>query len=206
MTTIQELQTAFGESAELLPFDGSAVLCRDFIAADRAGEIFDTLLRETKWEGHDLVLFGKRIAEPRLSTWHSEAHITYQYSGSLRTPQPWTKLLESLRDECSARTGAQFNAVFANLYRDGADGVGWHADNEPCNGPEPTIASLSFGATRRFDLRHRESKETISVQLDAGSLLVMSGLSQRAWVHQVPRSKRIKEPRINLTFRNVVNA
>jgi len=153
-----------------------------------------------------VVLFGKRIAEPRLSTWHSEADITYRYSGTLRTPQPWSKLLESLRDECSAKTGAQFNAVFVNLYRDGADGVGWHADNEPCNGPEPTIASLSFGATRRFDLRHRESKETVSVQLDAGSLLVMSGLSQRAWVHQVPRSKRIKEPRVNLTFRNVVNA
>jgi len=196
----------FGDPTELLPFDGSAILCRDFIGADRAAEIFGTLLRETNWEGHDVVLFGKRIAEPRLSTWHSEADITYRYSGSLRTPQPWTKLLESLRDKCSAKTGAQFNAVFVNLYRDGADGVGWHADNEPCNGPEPTIASLSFGATRRFDLRHRESKETISVQLDAGSLLIMSGLSQHAWVHQVPRSKRIKEPRINLTFRNVVNA
>jgi len=195
----------FREPVELLPFDGSAILCHDFISADRSGDIFGTLLRETNWEDHDVVLFGKRIAEPRLSTWHSEADITYRYSGSLRTPQPWSKLLESLRDECSAKTGAQFNAVFVNLYRDGADGVGWHADNEPCNGPEPTIASLSFGATRRFDLRHRESRETVSAQLDAGSLLVMSGLSQRAWVHRVPQSKRIKEPRVNLTFRNVVN-
>ena len=194
----------FEDQTELLPFDGSAILYQDFIGADRAVEIFETLLRETNWEEHDLVLFGKRIAEPRLSTWHSEADITYRYSGSLRTPQPWTDLLKSLRDECAVKTGALFNAVFANLYRDGADGVGWHSDNEPCNGPEPTIASLSFGASRRFDLRHRETKETISVELEAGSLLVMSGLSQHSWVHQVPRSKRIKEPRINLTFRNVI--
>lgn len=195
----------FSEPIQLLPFDGSAILYRDFITVDRANQIFSALYSETKWEEHDLVLFGKRIAEPRLSTWHSEADITYRYSGSLRTPQPWTDLLKSLRDECAVKTGAQFNAVFANLYRDGSDGVGWHADNEACNGPEPTIASLSFGASRRFDLRHRESKQTVSTQLDNGSLLVMSGLSQHLWVHQVPRTKRIDQPRINLTFRNVLN-
>lgn len=193
----------FRESVELLPFDGSALLHHDFIDAGRADEVFRRLMDETPWEERDIVVFGKQHCEPRLSTWHSEPHITYTYSGMLRTPQPWTPLLKELRDECANATGTTFNAVLVNLYRDGDDGVGWHADNEASNGREPTIASLSFGASRRFDFRHRETKETIHVQLDAGSLLVMSGLSQHCWVHQLPRTKRVSEPRINLTYRHV---
>ncbi|MHB1089559.1 MAG: alpha-ketoglutarate-dependent dioxygenase AlkB family protein [Ilumatobacteraceae bacterium] len=195
----------FSESVELLPFDGSAVLYRDFIGASGAGDIFRRLMDETPWEERDIVVFGKQHREPRLSAWHSEPHIFYTYSGILRSPQPWTPLLIEMRDRCTGITGATFNAVLANLYRDGNDGVGWHADNEACNGREPTIASLSFGASRRFDLRHRETKTTIRVQLDPGSLLVMSGLSQHCWVHQLPRTKRVTEPRINLTFRRVVS-
>mgnify|MGYP006295378733 FL=1 len=116
-----------------------------------------------------------------------------------------TPLLTSLKKQCEQATGVSFNSVLVNLYRDGNDGVGWHADNEAVNGREPTIASISLGATRRFDLRHRESKETIKVDLHAGSLLVMSGLSQHCWVHQVAKTKQVVGPRINLTFRRVLN-
>lgn len=189
----------------MLPFDGSALLYRDFIDANRAGDVFRRLMDEIQWEQRDIVVFGKQHREPRLSTWHSEPHISYTYSGVLRSPQPWTPLLEELRDECADAAGATFNAVLANLYRNGNDGVGWHADNEASNGREPTIASLSFGASRHFDFRHRQTKETIHVQLDPGSLLVMSGLSQHCWVHQLPRAKRVTEPRINLTFRRIVS-
>jgi alkylated DNA repair dioxygenase AlkB len=189
----------------MLPFDGSALIYHGFIDANSADDIFRRLIKETPWEQRDIVVFGKKHREPRLSAWHSEPHISYTYSGILRTPQPWTPLLVELREKCEFSSGANFNAVLANLYRDGNDGVGWHADNEASNGREPTIASLSFGASRRFDFRHRETKQTIRVQLDSGSLLVMSGLSQHCWVHQLPRTKRVTEPRVNLTFRRVVS-
>lgn len=187
-----------------MPFDGSAMMYHGFIDPNSANDAFRRLIVETSWEQRDIVIFGKSHQEPRLSAWHSEPHISYTYSGVLRTPQPWTPLLIDLRDKCTSTSGATFNSVLANLYRDGNDGVGWHADNEASNGREPTIASLSFGASRRFDFRHRESKRTIRIQLDPGSLLIMSGLSQHCWIHQLPRTKRVREPRINLTFRRVV--
>lgn len=174
----------FCEPVEILPFDGHAVLYPNFIEVGRAGDVFCRLMEETRWEERDIVMFGKQHREPRLTAWHSEPTISYTYSGIRRSPQPWTPLLRELRDECANAASATFNAVLANLYRDGNDGVGWHADNEASNG--------------------RETKRTVQVQLDSGSLLVMSGLSQHSWVHQVPRSKRVSEPRINLTFRRVV--
>ena len=189
---------------ELLPFDGSAVLHEQFLDPDFAVRAFDELLRTNAWEEHDIVVFGQRHREPRLSTWHADGGKEYEYSGLLRTPLPLTPLLNDVRSRCESVSGASFNSVLVNLYRDGNDGVGWHADNEAVNGREPTIASVSLGATRRFDLRHRESKETVKVDLHSGSLLVMSGLSQHCWVHQVAKTKQVVGPRINLTFRRVL--
>ncbi len=190
---------------ELLPFDGSAVLHEQFLDPDFAVRAFDELLRTNAWEEHDIVVFGQRHREPRLSTWHADGGKEYEYSGLLRTPLPLTPLLNDIRSRCESVSGASFNSVLVNLYRDGNDGVGWHADNEAVNGREPTIASVSLGATRRFDLRHRESKETVKVDLHSGSLLVMSGLSQHCWVHQVAKTKQVVGPRINLTFRWVLD-
>ena len=190
---------------ELLPFDGSAVLHEQFLDPDFAVRAFDELLRTNSWEEHDIVVFGQRHREPRLSTWHADGRKEYEYSGLLRTPLPLTPLLNDIRSRCESVSGASFNSVLVNLYRDGNDGVGWHADNEAVNGREPTIASVSLGATRRFDLRHRESKETVKVDLHSGSLLVMSGLSQHCWVHQVAKTKQVVGPRINLTFRRVLD-
>lgn len=190
---------------ELLPFDGSAVLHEQFLDPDFAVRAFDELLRTNAWEEHDIVVFGQRHREPRLSTWHADGGKEYEYSGLLRTPLPLTPLLNDIRSRCESVSGASFNSVLVNLYRDGNDGVGWHTDNEAVNGREPTIASVSLGATRRFDLRHRESKETVKVDLHSGSLLVMSGLSQHCWVHQVAKTKQVVGPRINLTFRRVLD-
>ena len=190
---------------ELLPYDGSAVLHEQFLDPDSANRAFDELFETNSWEEHDIVVFGQRHREPRLSTWHADDGREYEYSGLLRTPLPMSSLLTDLKLRCERATGAKFNSVLVNLYRDGNDGVGWHADNEAVNGREPTIASISLGATRRFDLRHRESKETVKVDLHAGSLLVMSGLSQQCWVHQVAKTKQVVGPRINLTFRRVLN-
>jgi len=188
---------------ELLPFDGSAMLMTNFLGADSADRYLDELLQNNPWEQRAITMFGKTIDEPRLSTWHSTENLPYTYSGLLRTPALWTPLLSELLELCQSASGAKFNSVLINLYRDGNDSMGWHADNEKANGPDPTIASISLGASRRFDLRHRESKESIRTELTHGSLLVMSGKSQNAWHHQIPKSKRVTEPRINLTFRLV---
>ena len=188
---------------ELLPFDGSAVLHEQFLDPDFAVRAFDELLRTNAWEEHDIVVFGQRHREPRLSTWHADGGKEYEYSGLLRTPLPLTPLLNDIRSRCESVSGASFNSVLVNLYRDGNDGVGWHADNEAVNGREPTIASVSLGAERFFDLRHSDTGETRRVLLPHGSLLVMSGLLQQRWVHQVPAMKKVRAPRVNLTFRLV---
>ena len=206
---MQELQTTvstpslFSNSQELLPFDGSAVLYPRFLDADFARGTFDELQSATLWEQPEMVMFGKKYAQAGLSTWFTDSGISYQYSGIVREAHPMTPLLEQIGALCTVHTGAPFNSVLVNLYRDGQDSVSWHSDNEAINGEEPTIASLSLGATRRFDLRHKETKEMVRVDLEDGSLLVMSGLSQQCWVHQIAKTKTRVGPRINLTYRLV---
>jgi len=116
---------------------------------------------------------------------------------------PWTPLLEKLKSICEEKSGASFNSLLLNLYRNGEDKVSWHADDEPELESEPCIASLSLGATRRFKFRHRDTKEIVERELPSGSLVVMSGLSQSEWEHEIPKQKTVKGPRINLTFRSV---
>jgi alkylated DNA repair dioxygenase AlkB len=193
----------FSDAQELLPFDGSAVLYPRFFDANFAREAFDELQSATLWEQPEMVMFGKKHVQAGLSTWFTDSGISYQYSGIVREAHPMTTLLEKIGAMCTAHTGAQFNSVLVNLYRDGNDSVSWHSDNEAVNGKEPTIASVSLGATRRFDLRHKETKEMVKADLEDGSLLVMSGLSQHCWVHQIAKTKTPVGPRINLTFRQV---
>ena len=193
----------FSDAQELLPFEGSAVLYPRFFDADFAREAFEELKTKTPWEQPEMVMFGKKHAQAGLSTWFTDSGIAYQYSGIVREAHPMTSLLTKIGAMCTAHTGAQFNSVLVNLYRDGQDSVSWHSDNEAVNGKEPTIASVSLGATRRFDLRHKETKEMVRADLEDGSLLVMSGLSQHCWVHQIAKTKTPVGPRINLTFRQV---
>lgn len=188
---------------EILPSDGSALLRRSFVDATNADRMLRDLLDEVPWSTHELVLFGKRMTEPRLSAWIADDGVAYRYSGVERMPLPWTPTLEALRTACQSATATAFNSVLANLYRNGDDAMGWHADDEPELGADPVIASLSFGAERRFDFRHRETRETRSVVLPHGSLLVMSGMTQSRWMHRIARTKKVDTPRINLTFRFV---
>ena len=192
------------EPFNVLPYDGSAQLHEGFMAPEEADQIFDRLHCEIPWETHHLIIFGKRVVEPRLSAWIADSGIAYTYSNALRQPLPWTRTLSEVRERVSHLTNTPFNSVLANLYRDGNDAMGWHSDDEPCNGPEPVIASVSLGATRRFDFRHKVTKEKVSVLLPHGSLLVMAGRSQGQWQHRIARTARVSDPRINLTFRNVI--
>ena len=189
---------------QFLPFDGTATLFKDFLSADFAAQAFNQIKTENDWEQPEITIFGNTVLEPRLSTWHNELGEGYKYSGVMRRAQPFSEILSDIRNRCAEVTNATFNSVLVNFYRNGQDGLGWHSDNEACNGPEPTIASVSLGATRRFDMRHRKTGETIKIQLESGSLLVMAGKSQQYWVHQVAKTKRVNEPRINLTFRFVI--
>ena len=169
---MQELQTTvstpslFSDAQELLPFDGSAVLYPRFLDVDFAHVAFDELQSATLWEQPEMVMFGKKYAQAGFSTWFTDSGISYQYSGIVREAHPMTPLLEQIGAMCAAHTGAQFNSVLVNLYRDGQDSVSWHSDNEAINGKEPTIESLSLVETRRFDLLHKETKKIVRVGLE----------------------------------------
>ena len=196
----------FSDKRELLPFDGSALLIPHFISAVESAKLFAQLNEETPWEMPEMVMFGKKYPQAGFSTWFTNTNVSYVYSGITRTPHAMTPVLHDVMGRCALVSGAEYNSVLVNLYRDGNDSVSWHSDNEQINGSEPTIASVSLGATRRFDLRHKESGETVRVDLEDRSLLVMSGLSQHCWVHQIAKTKSKVGPRINLTFRRVVTS
>ena len=198
------MSSLFDDGArEILPYDGSAVLHPWVLGAMSGENLRDTLIDEVPWRHNTIRVFGVDHAEPRLVSWHGDPGAVYSYSGVDLVVNPWTPTLSELRTVCERIAGVAFNSVLVNLYRDGNDKVGWHADDEPELGPEPVIASLSLGATRRFRFRHRDTGASVAVELESGSLVVMSGLSQKCWVHEVPRQRRVAAPRINLTFRRV---
>lgn len=188
-----------------LPVPGAEVaLDVAWLAPAEADALFEALGREVAWENHPVRLFGREHATPRLSCWIGDPGARYRYSGLVREPQAWTPALAALRTRLAAELDATFDSVLANLYRDGRDAMGWHADDEPELGPRPVIASLSLGATRRFLLRHRDGTPRIALDLPHGSLLVMRGATQATYRHALPRTARPVGPRINLTFRRVV--
>lgn len=164
-------------------------------------EILARLLGETPWRADSVVVYGKRYLQPRLTAWYGEA--SYTYSGLTLQPLPLTPLLEALRAAVEHVTGRRYNSVLLNLYRDGADRMGMHSDDEPELGRQPVIASLSYGATRTFILRHKASGRTVKLDLTDGSLLLMGGCLQANWLHGIHRTAKVVGPRINLTFRYV---
>lgn len=155
------------------------------------------------WQQGHVTVYGKTYQEPRLSAWYGDAGCAYTYSGLYHTPLPWTPLLLAIRARVEAcAEGATFNSVLANRYRDGADGVAWHSDDEKELGPAPVIASVTVGQPRPFQMRHRgDTRLQYSLLLPHGSLLLMRGKTQRYWQHRIPKSSAACRPRINLTFR-----
>lgn len=164
------------------------------------------LLAELSLEQETIVLFGRPRPVPRLVGYYGDPGRTYRYSGRTHHPATWTPLLNELRCELLAHTGAPYDSVLVNLYRDGSDSMGWHADDEPELGPRPDdirIASISLGAPRRFQLEHRRDRRRLDYRLGNGDLLVMGGTTQTHWRHRIPRSARQVGPRLNLSFRCV---
>jgi alkylated DNA repair dioxygenase AlkB len=182
--------------------DADIRLWRQAFQPAEADEMLAVLRARIDWQQEDIVIFGERRRVPRLVAWHGDPGTAYTYSGAAHEPMPWTPALLGIRHRVEEITGQHFNSVLLNLYRDGRDGMGWHADDEPELGREPAIASVSFGATRRFKLRHRRSRSAAStLDLAHGDLLLMAGATQHHYVHAVPKTARPVGARVNLTFR-----
>lgn len=168
-----------------------------------ADEVFQQLHTQVDWRQEFITLYGKRRPQPRLTAWYGDEGTTYRYSGLTLQPCRWLPVLQNIRAVVETAAACRFNSVLLNLYRTGQDSMGWHSDNEPELGRNPAIASLSFGATRRFIMRRCDRKDAAKVELSLshGSLLLMKGKLQHHWQHQVPKTSKIVGPRINLTFR-----
>jgi alkylated DNA repair dioxygenase AlkB len=185
----------------LLTCDGAAFLYPDALPQAEADRLFAELRGGIEWRQEVASLMGRRVTIPRLTAWHGATG--YVYSGIRLTPAPWTPPLLALKALAEGLAGQIFNSVLLNLYRDGRDSVSWHADNEPGLGRDPVIASLSLGAVRRFQLKHRRLPERLTLDLPHGSCLIMAGATQHHWLHQLPKTARPVGPRINLTFRRM---
>ena len=178
-----------------------------FTPPSEANRLFSLLLDETPWQQDTITLYGQSHPIPRLQAWYGDSQCVYQYSNIQLHPHPWTPSLITLRHRIEAITCYSFNSVLINLYRDGQDSNGWHADNEPELGKNPVIASLSLGETRRFRLRYisgNKEVKPVSLDLTDGSLLLMSGATQHHWQHCLTKTSKAVGPRINLTFRLVM--
>ena len=175
-----------------------------FYSSEEASEYFEILKNKTDWQQDDIKLFGKIYKQPRLTALYGSNDKPYSYSGITMFPKPFTPTLKKIKHKIEDECEIKFTSVLLNLYRDGTDSNGWHSDDEKELGPNPTIASLSLGTQRKFQLKHKQDKSLrFNIILEHGSLLIMKGETQHYWLHQIPKSKKINDPRINLTFRVV---
>jgi alkylated DNA repair dioxygenase AlkB len=200
-------------SPERISLDhGELVFIPDWLSPAGADEYFHRLRDTTAWEQSTITIAGRAVSIPRLNAWYGDRGMSYRYSGTRFEALPWTSEITELRSKVQETAdgfcgSVQFaiNSALLNLYRDGSDSVGWHADNEAELGPRPQIASVSLGASRRFVLKHRRNKEQkMELELTSGSLLLMLGDLQQHWLHAVPKTRKPVGERINITFRQVL--
>ncbi len=192
-----------GRTENLLPYDGEVFYYGEVMEATVADQFFNALLNTIEWKNDEVVIFGKRITTKREVAWYADAGYNYAYSNTTKEALPWTPELLALKQLVEDLSGDTYNSCLLNLYHNGGEGMGWHSDDEKTLEKDAAIASLSFGAERKFALKHRESKQKVEVMLQHGSLLLMKGVTQTHWLHALPKSKKIKNPRINLTFRKM---
>lgn len=191
------------EFQNLAPFDGELYLLKQFYSLMTADKLFQQLLNELAWQEESIFLFGRWVKVPRLMCWYGDAEARYQYSHVVHEPLPWTETLNRIRQEIQQVGAYSFNSVLGNLYRDGNDSMGIHADDEKELGQNPLIASLSLGDSRLLKFKHLRYGFKLDVCLEHGDLLIMVGTLQHHWQHQLPKTKQHKTARINLTFRTI---
>jgi alkylated DNA repair dioxygenase AlkB len=170
-------------------------------------EMLDSLIEQIDWRQESVRIYGKVHPQPRLISWYGDTGKNYEYSGIRLSPLPWTDLLKNIKQEVEAASDSEFNSVFLNLYRDHNDSMGFHSDDERELGPLPTIASVTFGATRTFVMKHKLNTEipTVKIPLDTGSVLLMKGVTQKYWKHGIMKQAQPCGPRVNLTFRTILS-
>lgn len=192
------------ENLNLLPKDGTVNYYGKIMPTTQALTYFENLLNEIQWKNDVAIIFGKRIETKRKVAWYAEEPFEYTYSNTTKTALPWTKELLELKELVEKKSGETFNSCLLNLYHNGSEGMAWHSDGEKDLQKNGAIASVSFGAERKFSFKHKVTKETVTQVLENGSLLVMKGTTQTHWVHRLPPTKVISKPRVNLTFRTIV--
>lgn len=188
-----------------LPYDGIVNYYGKIFDMDLSDIFFDTLLKNIEWKNDEAIIYGKHIITKRKVAWYGEKPYEYKYSNITKTALLWTPELIEIKKVIETISGEHFNSCLLNLYHNGDEGMAWHSDGEKDLKKDGAIASISFGAERKFSFKHKETKETVSLLLEHGSLLVMAGTTQSHWQHRLPPTKRVLTPRINLTFRQIEN-
>ncbi|WP_231510385.1 alpha-ketoglutarate-dependent dioxygenase AlkB family protein [Fischerella sp. PCC 9605] len=182
--------------------DADVIFYRNFFNQQESDELFQTLFNEIKWRQDKMKIYGKEVNLPRKTAWYGDRDKSYTFSGIHLDPEPWTPTLLQVKEKVEEIAKVRFNSVLLNLYRDGNDGISWHSDAEPELGNNPVIGSVSFGGIRRFMFRHKHNKDLkTEIELTHGSFLFMAGATQHFWQHQIPKTSKKVQPRINLTFR-----
>jgi len=194
----------FSSDNNLLPYDGEALYYGYIMPENEACNYFNILLETLSWQNDEAIIYGKRFVTKRKVAWYGDSNYAYTYSNTTKQALPWTQALLELKSVAEELSGTKFNSCLANLYHDGTEGMAWHSDNEKALGENTVIASLSFGAERKFSFKHKKTGTKTEVILQNGSLLVMKGITQTHWLHRLPPSVKVKNPRINLTFRTYI--
>lgn len=203
MNTLDLFQT---EIINLLPFDGEANYHGKIIDAPKSDRYFDALMSTIAWEHDQAHIFDKHIITKRKVAWYGDAHFAYTYSKVTKHALIWTPELLELKNIVENITGKTFNSCLLNLYHNGAEGMAWHSDDEAALGKNTTIASLTFGAARKFAFKHKRTQQRHELILEHGSLLVMQGATQTHWLHRLPPTTSVANARINLTFRTIIQS
>jgi alkylated DNA repair dioxygenase AlkB len=191
-------------AVNLLPSDGEVHYFGRLITPKQADEYYNELMSNIAWENDQAIIFGKRIITKRKVAWYGDKPFQYTYSKITKQALPWTPALKEIKDIAEKESGESYNSCLLNLYHTGEEGMAWHSDAEKDLKKNGAIASLSFGAERKFAFKHKKSAELVNVFLEHGSLLVMKGETQTHWLHRLPPTTKINSPRINLTFRTIV--
>lgn len=188
----------------LLPKDGTVHYYGKVFSKEKSDFYYDYLFNRIPWENDEAVIFGKLIITKRKVAWFGDKPFEYTYSKRTKQAKPWTPELLELKRKCEEVTGETYNSCLLNLYHDGSEGMAYHSDAEKDLKKHGAIASLTFGAERKFLFKHKTEKEKAEVFLENGSLLVMKGITQDHWLHRLPTTTKVKSPRVNLTFRTIV--
>ncbi len=193
-----------GQPCNLLHTDGTVNYHGIVVSIDNANHYLTSLLSNIEWRHDEAIIFGKHIVTKRKVAWYGERPFEYTYSNNTKTALPWTNELLLLKAIVEKETAETFNSCLLNLYNNGGEGMAWHSDGETDLKKNGAIASLSFGAERKFCFKHKKTKEVVSLILQHGSLLVMKNNTQTHWLHRLPPTKKTNQPRVNLTFRTMI--